>query len=463
VLGPRSAVFAPVPDLGLIIMDEEHEGSYKQETAPRYHARDVAAWRARNEGALFLMGTATPSLESMRMTEQGRVTRIDLTQRIDDKAMPKVEVIDLKRYQGDKRASHLFSPPLAREIETNLKNGEGTMLLLNRRGFSTSIRCHACNEVEKCKSCQVSLTFHQEKNLLLCHYCNYQKKVPDTCSSCKAPLLRFMGFGTEKVESEAARLFPGARIARMDADTTKQRDSHERILEQFRERKIDILIGTQMIAKGFDFPHVTLVGVVLADVGLRLPDFRSSERTFQLLTQFAGRAGRGTKPGRVFIQTWMADHPSILCAQRHDFLAFYAHEKVFREEFRYPPYCSLVNIIVRGGDEKKTYQFAREVRDGLRSKTEGSRMAEGGKAGLSSSAILHSPSGAVEIIGPAPLPFYKLRGHFRWHVMLKLPLAAPDGTMGMKDRIGEIYRTLMKLKKPSGVAFQIDVDPLNIL
>jgi len=470
VLGPRSAVFAPIPDLGLIIMDEEHEGSYKQETTPRYHAREVAAFRARNENALFLMGTATPSLESMYLAECGEMMRIDLTQRIDEKAMPKVEVIDLKRYQGDKRASLLFSPLLVREIETNLKNQEGTMLLLNRRGFSTSIRCPACNTVEQCKMCQVSLTFHQEKNLLLCHYCNYQKKVPDTCSACKAPLLRFMGFGTEKVESEAARLFPGARIARMDADTTKKKNSHELILDQFRERKVDILIGTQMIAKGFDFPNVTLVGVVLADVGLRLPDFRSGERTFQLLTQFAGRAGRGAKPGRVYIQTWMPDHPSILFAKNHDFLSFFNHEKVFREEFHYPPYRSLVNIIVRAHDEKKAYLFAREIKEALQKMLPGHGPRDTGKPYGSKKESWPGDRGAwTEIVGPAPLPFYKLRGHFRWHVMLKLPILKPGFRMG-EDRVLEstptttnIYRTLMALKKPAGVAFQLDVDPLNIL
>ncbi len=448
VLGPRSAVFAPIPNLGLIIMDEEHEGSYKQETTPRYHAREVAACRAEHEGVLFLMGTATPSLESMALAEQGKIDRVNLTERIDQKAMPKVEVIDLKRYEGDKRPSLLFSPPLMREIETNLKNREGTMLLLNRRGFSTSIRCPKCGKVEECKLCQVSLTFHQEKNLLLCHYCNYQKKVPNVCGECKAPMLRFMGFGTEKVESEIARFFPSARIARMDADTTQKKDSHEKILEKFREQKIDILIGTQMIAKGFDFPHVTLVGVVLADVGLRLPDFRSSERTFQLLTQFAGRAGRGLKPGRVIIQTWMAEHPSIRFAQEHDFLNFYAHEKRCREEFHYPPYRSLVNIIIRSHDEKKAYLFAREIRDAFKSELSITNS-------FATDRVEQAARPEVEILGPAPLPFYKLRGHFRWHVMLKIP---KDLQLTPK-----IYALLMGLKKPSAVAFQLDVDPLNIL
>ncbi|HOE69439.1 MAG TPA: primosomal protein N' [Candidatus Omnitrophota bacterium] len=460
VLGPRSAVFAPVPDLGLIIMDEEHEGSYKQETVPRYHAREVAAWRARHERALFLMGTATPSFESMRAAETGEVTRVDLTQRIDRKALPKVELIDLRRYEGEKRASWILTPPLMREIGKNLAAGEGTMLLLNRRGFSTSIRCKECGETEKCKSCQVSLTYHQEAGLLLCHYCNYRKKVPDTCSSCKAPILKFMGFGTEKVESEVAKFFPKARIVRLDADTTRKKDAHELILSEFRDRKVDILIGTQMIAKGFDFPHVTLVGVVLADVGLRLPDFRSGERTFQLLTQFAGRAGRGSKPGRVLIQTCMPDHPSVALAKNHDFLGFYAHETRLRRDFKYPPYCSLINIIIRSRTENKAYQFAREMRDALREKLRDSFPRTGP---ASQEASPESQSEPFGILGPAPLPFYKLRGHFRWHIMLKLPLRAPEtGSKGMPG-VTEIYKLLMGLKKPSSVAFAIDVDPLNIL
>lgn len=483
VLGPRSAVFAPVSDLGLIIMDEEHEGSYKQETVPRYHAREVAAWRSKNENALFMMGTATPSLESMRAAALGEFKRLDLTRRIDQKELPKVDVIDLKRYEGDKRASSILSPPLMKEIENNLRAREGTMLLLNRRGFSTSIRCRECGETEKCLSCQVSLTYHQGEGVLLCHYCNLRKKVPNTCSVCKAPILKFLGFGTEKVESEIAKHFPQARIARMDFDTTRKKNAHESILEDFRAGKIDILIGTQMIAKGFDFPHVTLVGVVLADVGLRLPDFRSSERTFQLLTQFGGRAGRGEKPGRVLIQTHMPDHPSIRHAKKHDFLSFYDHEMKFREEFGYPPFCSLVNIIVRSRIEQKAYQFSRAVRDALRGSLDGCKMA-GGTDLLTPSTMRYPYSGIVAILGPAPLPFYKLRGHFRWHVMLKLPkgrtdFQKPTGPVDPEIAAGAhpvslpaasdqdiqvlICRILASLKKPSDVAFQIDVDPMNIL
>ncbi|MBI3306762.1 MAG: primosomal protein N' [Candidatus Omnitrophica bacterium] len=443
VLGPRSAVFAPVRNLGLIVMDEEHETSYKQETTPRYHAREVAAWRAANENALFVMGTATPSLETMFRTFKNEIVRIDLTKRIDDKAMPEVKIIDLKRASGPPgKSSSILSVPLAQEIEANLKKGEGTILLLNRRGFSTRIHCPKCAYVETCNSCQVSLTFHQEDGILLCHYCNFQKATPESCAECGVPLLRFAGFGTEKVESEVARRFPQARIARMDTDSVRKRGSHDVILKQFRDRHLDILIGTQMIAKGFDFPHVTLVGVILADVGLMLPDFRSAERTFQLLTQVAGRAGRGAIAGRVLIQTYSPEHPSVHFSKTHDYLRFYQYETAGRLEHNYPPYCQLINMIVRGRNEKDTYVFARAVRE-LMNET------------IAPKFLREDGSSPLEIIGPAPLPFYKLRGHFRWHVMIK----APHELMVAKEAI----KQLSTLKRKSGVSMVVDVDPLNIL
>ncbi len=437
VLGPRSAVFAPVSNLGLLIMDEEHEGSYKQETTPRYHARDAATWRAEQENALFLMGSATPSLETMYQTKIGNVELLRLATRIDEKDMPEVHVIDLKDLSGPRKKG-FFSLRLLEEIETNLRKKEGTILLLNRRGFSTHVSCPKCALVESCPSCQVSLTFHQQSDILLCHYCNFQKKASAICSQCRMPLLRFTGFGTEKVESELAAHFPVARIARMDADSVRKKGSHEEILKKFRDQQIDILIGTQMIAKGFDFPHVTLVGVVLADVGLSLPDFRSAERTFQLMTQVAGRAGRGKNPGRVFIQTFSPEHPSIVFAKKHDYPNFYQHEAKEREQYGYPPFKRLINVIIRSHDENKAYKFAREFREGLKQAFEAS-----------------SASLTFEIIGPAPLPFYKLRGHFRWHVMLKLPLNQ-DVTQLVREAIDT-------LKKPSDVAYALDVDPLNIL
>ncbi len=439
VLGPRSAVFAPLQNLGLIIIDEEHEGSYKQETTPRYHAREVALERCRSEKALLILGSATPSLESMYRAESGIFERLNLTSRIENKPLPQVHIVDLKRTAGPSKKPPILSTRLVQEIDLNLKKKEGTMLLLNRRGFSTHITCPRCGTVESCSSCQVSLTFHQEDGVLRCHYCNYQKTASAECAECQAPLLRFSGFGTEKVESEVAKLFPQARLVRLDADTVKKKGSHEIILKEFRDQKADILIGTQMIAKGFDFPHVTLVGVILADVGLMLPDFRSAERTFQLLTQVAGRAGRGSKLGRVIVQTFSPDHPSIRFAKDHDFDSFYRHETQERYQYRYPPYSQLANLIIRSRKEDAAYRYALEIRNRMKT-------------------VLLDPNTGVkdlEIIGPAPLPFYRLRGHFRWHIMIK-----HDGQVPIAP---EIETILAGIKRSSQVATALDMDPLNIL
>ena len=440
LLGPRSAIFAPLPRLGLVLIDEEHEGSYKQEQSPRYHAREVALWLAREEKALLVLGSATPSLESTYLASQGTFERLDLTKRVEDKKLPQVTLVDLRKEMDVQRRTVILSRLLAKEIETNLRQKEGTLLLLNRRGFSTQVHCPGCGEVVSCRSCEVSLTFHQEENVLLCHYCNFQTDIPKICARCTKPLLRFTGFGTEKVESELGRVFPQARISRIDADSIRKKGSHEKILQDFRDRKIDILVGTQMIAKGFDFPHVTLVGVILADVGLMLPDFRSGERTFQLLTQVAGRAGRGEKLGRVIIQTFSPEHPSIVSAKTHDYLTFYQEELLKRLEHGYPPAQSLINLLVRSKDEKKAYLFARQLRHDLANEIQ-KLMVEGEKG--------------LELVGPAPLPFYRLRGHYRWHVLLKADK--------IKKAQVVIRDTLKKLKRSSGVAMQIDVNPLNIL
>ncbi len=435
ILGPRSAVFAPVHQLGLIVIDEEHETSYKQETSPRYHARETARERCRIEGALLLMGSATPTLESMSAAKSGSFTMIELTERVDGKKLPDVRLVDLKQYPKDPRQGLIFSPPLRTEIDKNLKSGEGTMLLLNRRGFSTFIQSSTGDqEILKCKRCDIPMTYHQQDDLLLCHYCN--DRIPFSKLEKQMPqsFFKMSGFGTEKVESETARFFPGARIARLDADTMQKRGSHQDILDQFRNKKIDILIGTQMIAKGFDFAHVTLVGVILADIGLKLPDFRSTERTFQLLTQVAGRAGRGEKPGRVYVQTFNPDHPAIQFAQKQDFHGFYKYALSLRCELGYPPFSRLLNILVRSSDENKAYAHARAVRDEIRKIMP--KVTQG------------------DLMGPAPLPFYKLRGHFRWHVMLKIH---------ERQTSASIFAGLSKLKKPSLVQVAWDMDPVNIL
>jgi len=446
VLGPRSAVFAPLERLGLIILDEEHEGSYKQDTSPRYHVREVAEKRATMEGAVFVMGSATPSLEIMYRAGLGEVTLSELKQRVDGRALPAVQLIDMKEERNIQKRSVILSRKLSTEIELNLQRREGTLLLLNRRGFSTHIQCPACGFSEVCKLCQVSLTYHQEENILLCHYCNYRKPMGEKCSDCGTGLMNLVGFGTEKVESEVARRWPQARILRLDADTVQKKGSHEEILKAFRAQEADILIGTQMIAKGFDFPHVTLVGVVLADVGLMLPDFRSSERTFQLLTQVAGRAGRGEKIGRVIVQTYSPEHASIRFAQKHDFAAFYKFEMPARADYRYPPYVRLVNVMIRGRDEQKAYQHAREIRTFLHERL---------KVTQEQTPPKDSASKVIEIIGPAPLPFFKLRGHYRWHVMIKVPDTAVIDP--------SVFREVLRLKKPSAVLSAVDIDPVSIL
>ncbi len=441
LLGPRSAIFAPLPRLGLILIDEEHEGSYKQDQVPRYHAREVALWLARKERAQLILGSATPSLESNFAASQGNFQRIDLTKRVEDKKLPEVRLIDLRHEMDIQRRTVILSRALIHEIEINLKAKEGTLLLLNRRGFSTHVQCPGCGEVASCKSCEVSLTFHQEENILLCHYCNYRAPISTQCAKCAKPILRFTGFGTEKVESELGKLFPQAKIARIDSDSIRKKGSHEKIIQDFRDKKSDILVGTQMIAKGFDFPHVTLVGVVLADVALMLPDFRSGERTFQLLTQVAGRAGRGEKPGRVIIQTFSPEHPSIVSAKAHDYLGFYSQELEKRVEHGYPPAQSLINILIRSKVEKKAYLFARQIRHDLANKIQ--------------KLMIETGEGPIEILGPAPLPFYRLRGHYRWHVLLKAK------EIGLAQDV--IRQVLSKLKRASGVAMQVDVNPLNIL
>lgn len=435
VLGPRSAIFSPVKNLGMMIIDEEHEGSYKQEESPRYHARTVAWKRAELEKAVLLLGSATPSLETMHAAESGRIRKLELTRRIDERELPEVRIVDLKQEASNRGKSVAFSFPLIHEITQSLERKEGVLILLNRRGFSTQVHCLQCGGIVQCRHCQVALTYHQERGRLLCHYCNYQRRLDEACPSCRAAVLKYVGWGTEKVESEIARFFPQARIARLDLDIAKKKGKQEEVLGDFRKRKTDILVGTQMIAKGFDFPHVSMVGVISADVSLALPDFRSDERTFQLLTQVAGRAGRGNARGRVIFQTYSPHHPSILYAKEHDYRRFFDSEIEKRRELDYPPFCHLINVVIQGRDEKEVYGVSREFCSKLKGHREKLPFRE--------------------ILGPAPLPFYKLRGHFRWHVMLK-----GREVLGMNRFLREV---LSDFRKPSQVRLTVDVDPVSVL
>ena len=407
-VGARSAIFAPVPELGAIVVDEEHEGSYKQAEAPRYHAREVAVVRARLEGAICVLGSATPSLESWVNAISGKYGLVELPQRVGGQPLPPIRVVDLREERkrqrearGPSLATGILSSPLVDAIGARLAKGEQTILLLNRRGYATFVQCRECGQVWHCPQCNVSLTYHRRRARLTCHYCFHEEPAPERCGACGSADLSFRGVGTEQVERTVGETFPAARIARMDVDTTSGKWAHHEILGRVERGEVDILLGTQMIAKGLDFPNVTLVGVVNADTGINLPDFRASERTFQLLTQVAGRAGRGTRGGDVIVQTSLPTHYAVQSALGHDFLGFAGKELEARREPLYPPLCRLVNVVVTGLDERATQEAAEA----------GARWIEG----LSRTRELVG----LELIGPAPCPIDRIRRRWRWHVLLR--------------------------------------------
>src|SRR5208283_2944458 len=361
VVGTRSGVFAPVRNLGLIVVDEEHDGSYKQEENPRYNGRDVAIVRAQAAGACVVLGSATPSLESRYNAEREKYTLVELPGRIEARPMPTVELIDMRQEFLETRQQATFSRKLLEGIGARLENGEQTIVLLNRRGFSSFVACRSCGERVQCMNCALTLTFHKRDRRLLCHYCGYAEKVPSVCPKCASNHIYFLGLGSERVEEELHRAFPAARIARLDRDTVTGKRHYETILQGFREGSFDILVGTQMIAKGHDIPNVTLVGVVSADVGLGMPDFRAGESTFQLLTQVAGRAGRGDLPGVVYLQTINPDHYAIRMAAAHDYQAFYEKELNFRRMMHYPPFTAMANLLVRSEKQEEALRLSAEL------------------------------------------------------------------------------------------------------
>jgi len=434
VVATRSGVFAPVQNLGLIIVDEEHDQSYKQQETPRYHGRDVAVVRARDENAVIVLGSATPSLESRYNAERGKYTRLELPARIEQRPMPAVTIVDMRREFLESRKQATFSRALLDAVTERLDNGEQTMLLLNRRGFSNIVACRACGERLQCVNCSVTLTYHRRDRRMLCHYCNYAIAVPDKCPQCTSEYLQFIGVGSERVEQELGAAFPRARIARLDRDTVSGKHDYETILAGFREQRFDILVGTQMIAKGHDIPNVTLVGIVNADVGLGLPDFRAAERTFQLLTQAAGRAGRGTTPGIVLIQTINPDHYAIQCAAEQDYEKFYRKEIEFRRMLHYPPFGAMASIVVRSANEE----------DAL------SRSAALGRL------LSPAPEG-VRVMGPAPAPVLRVKSEYRYQVLLKT-----SSRKRLSEMLGDVRRFAAAEKwGPANLA--IDVDPMTLL
>jgi len=434
VVGTRSGAFAPVRNLGLIVVDEEHDGSYKQEENPRYNGRDVAIVRAQAAGACVILGSATPSLETRYNADKGKYTLLELPGRIEARPMPTVQLIDMREEFLETRKQETFSRKMIDAITGRLENGEQTIVLLNRRGFSSFVACRACGERVECINCSLTLTFHKRDRRLLCHCCGYAEKVPSVCPKCASEHVYFLGMGSEKVEEELHRAFPAARIARLDRDTVTGKRHYETILQEFREGNYDILVGTQMIAKGHDIPNVTLVGVVSADVGLGMPDFRAAERTFQLLTQVAGRAGRGTVPGIVLIQTINPDHYAVRMAAAQDYQAFYEKELHFRRMMHYPPFSAMANVLVRAEKKEAAMRMSSEL-----------------------ALLLSPPPEKLKIMGPAEAPVPRLKNEYRYQFLIKA-----SSRKSLSELLQNV-RSFALQHKWGATALVIDVDPLTLM
>ncbi|EGV04393.1 primosomal protein N' [Streptococcus infantis SK970] len=435
VVGARSAIFAPLKNLGVIIIDEEHEASYKQDSNPRYHARDVALLRAQYNQAALVLGSATPSLESRARAGKGVYQHLRLTQRANPLAsIPEVQLIDFRDYIGQNETSN-FTPPLIEAIQDRLDKKEQVVLMLNRRGYSSFVMCRECGTVDTCPNCDISLTLHMDTKTMNCHYCGFSKEIPHVCPNCQSHSIRYYGTGTQKAYNELAELFPEARILRMDVDTTRKKGSHQALLEQFGKGEADILLGTQMIAKGLDFPNVTLVGVLNADTALNLPDFRSSERTFQLLTQVAGRAGRAEKAGQVLIQSYNPNHYAIRFAKEQDYEGFYAYEMGIRRQLGYPPYYFTIGITLSHKKEEEVLRRAYEVMEILRS-------------GLSDASI---------ILGPTPKPIARTHNLYHYQILIKYRL---------EDELASTLNQVLALtqeRENSELRLSIDHEPQQFL
>ncbi len=445
VIGARSAIFAPVEPLGLIIVDEEHESTYKQEESPRYHARDVAVMRGQMESAVVVLGSATPSMESYYNCKNGKFSLLELPERVDDQKMPHVRVIDMRQAAYKGKGPPIFSPQLKEAITQRLERKEQTILFLNRRGYSTSLQCPKCGHVCECPNCSISLTYHRPEQKLSCHICGHNERVPNVCPNekCKNPAIRFSGTGTQKVEDILGKLFPHARIKRMDADVMKKKDDYRRVLGEFRQGKIDILIGTQMIAKGLHFPNVTLVGIIYADMALHQPDFRAGERTFQLLTQVAGRAGRGDIEGEVFVQAFTPFHPAIQYARRHDFVGFYEQEMEFREQLKYPPVGRVALLTLKGRNEDKVTFSAEHLK----------RELEKFKTATTGADHRNHFTDLI-ISGPSPAPLLRAENFYRYQIMLR--------TRAMSRLSQSLAQAVATLVLPDDVTLAVDIDPVNL-
>ncbi|CQR25360.1 primosome assembly protein PriA [Streptococcus varani] len=434
VVGARSAIFAPLENIGAIIIDEEHEASYKQESNPRYHAREVAKLRALYHKAALVLGSATPSLESRARASRGLYGLLKLNQRANPNALlPQVQVLDFREYLGQQENGN-YTPILLEKIRQTLERKEQVVLLLNRRGYSSFVMCRDCGAVDECPNCDISLTLHMDTRSMQCHYCGFQKAIPKNCPSCSSPSIRYYGTGTQKAYQELQELFPDARILRMDVDTTRKKGAHESLLQEFGRGDADILLGTQMIAKGLDFPNVTLVGVLNADTALNLPDFRSSERTFQLLTQVAGRAGRAEKPGQVLIQTYNPNHYAINFAQQQDYEGFYDYEMGIRRSMAYPPYTFTVGLTLSHQSDDFTVKKAYEVL-----------------------AILkENLSDKIQILGPTPKSIARTHNLYHYQILLKYR---------KEERLESVLNAILdwsQEKENKDLRLVIDNEPQNV-
>ena len=442
VIGARSALFSPLTELGLIIVDEEYDPSYKQEDGPRYQARDSAVVRGRMEKALVILGSGTPSIQSFQNAATGRYQLLSMPDRIEKRPLPDIEIVDLKTVFEGKKNDQILSPVLKRAIEQNLAEGRQAILFLNRRGFSRVYLCRSCGESVRCRNCELTLTYHLKNNRLSCHYCGFFSEPRNRCPSCGHEGMRAYGFGTERLERELGELFPTARIARLDRDSTRRKGQTFNILKRFSENEIDILVGTQMITKGYDFPNVTLVGVISADLSLGFPDFRAGERTFQILSQVAGRAGRGDQKGKVIVQVFNQGHYAIRAATGHDYLSFFTKEKELREQLGYPPFSYLACLRFQGKNQKETVEMANKI-------------------GSEIKAILKrwpKRGNEIQILGPAEAPLAKLKNKHRWQILIK-----SKGTELLHYLLKEVEGLSRNILKKRGVAMIIDVDPYQML
>jgi primosomal protein N' (replication factor Y) len=432
-IGARSALFAPVENVGLIVVDEEHEATYKQDESPRYNARDVAVMRGHLEKCCVVLGSATPSMESFHNVQTGRYEQAEMLLRVDNRSMPLMRIVDMRIEAEKEGRAHIFSSELVQGIYERLDSREQVILFLNRRGFSSSLQCEQCGYVAECAECSVSMTYHKRAHKLLCHICGAERAVPNCCPDCNDPDFKYAGMGTERIEEVLEKLCPSAKVARMDSDTMRKKDSYRKVLDDFRVGKIDILLGTQMIAKGLDFPNVTLVGVLYADMSLHVPDFRAGERTFQLLTQVAGRAGRGEKAGEVIVQAYTPHHPAIQAARSLDFAGFSAQDLEFRKELAYPPFSHLVLLTFKGANEMEVAGAADRFSERLEP--------------LLPESVQHSP--------PMPAPLARAKGLYRYQIMLRC-----EHTIKMSKPIRHVWGAF---KMPKGVTCTIDIDALSLL